>query len=199
MQPKPDSYHNLWNKVGSRLKIWRIPFLPVNWYVKNSGTTFSSDKFQLRNTYWVQTPAKSKDMRRYIICADLGDMYGGLGCCLSVLAPCWNYARQTNRTLVIDWRRNPYTRHDPNINLFPLLFDEPNEKEIGVPCIANDSLTEIKFPQPILGPAESLKQSWGVHRLPSGGLSASCFQHIMRFCKDVELLLCFLVYQPYLE
>ena len=185
-QPKSDFYFKILNRIGSRMRLWQFPFLPVRSYVQKSGTILSSGKFQLRNTYLVKSSIKSNDRRRFIICADLGDIYGGLGCCLSLLAPCWNYALRTNRTLVIDWRGNPYTRHDPEINLFPLLFEELKEDEIGVPCIADDSLTEFIFSQPILGPAEPLQQSWRVDQLPSGGLIEICYEHLMYFCRDVE-------------
>jgi hypothetical protein len=177
---------NFLNKLASRFRLWKYPFFPLWLSVYRAGTVFKSDNFQLRNIYHVLPQSNKLDSRRYIISSDLGDIYGGLGCSLSLLAPCWNYARQTNRTLVIDWRGNPYTRHDPEINLFPLLFEEPDQDDIGVPCIADDTISGFQFPQPILGPAEPLIQSWRTDRLPSGGLSEASYRHIMYFCREVN-------------
>jgi len=120
----------------------------------------TEDYFKLRNIYQVQH-GKPKPDERYVICADINDIYSGLGCLIKVLAPCWKYALETGRTLIIDWRGNPYTRDTPEKNLFSLLFEQPNPSEIGVNCIADDTVNTLFLPQPILGPAESIKQESG--------------------------------------
>ncbi|BAF89809.1 nodulation protein Z [Azorhizobium caulinodans ORS 571] len=50
----------------------------------------------------------------------------GLGDCLWSLAAAWSYARHTRRSLVVDWSESCYSA-DPNINLFPVLFDNIND------------------------------------------------------------------------
>jgi hypothetical protein len=124
--------------------------------------------------------------RRYIVSADISTVPSGLGCCLFTLAPCWKYALKTGRTLVIDWRGNPYTRNDPQKNLFPLLFEQPDPSEIGVSCIADDSVNDLQLPQPILGPNESILHESGVmEALPTGGLNERIMRKIIGGCNDV--------------
>ncbi len=54
----------------------------------------------------------------------------GLGDMLLSTCATWRYARDTGRTLVIDWRRSRYAPRDQN--LFTVLFEEINEW-LGVP------------------------------------------------------------------
>lgn len=150
---------------------------------RKAGAVIDGDSFRLRNLYRVQ-PGSRPSSSRYIVCADINRIYSGLGCLLLILAPCWRYARKTGRTLVIDWRGNPYTRGNPNRNLFPLLFEEPDS--IGVPCIADDSINDLDLPQPILGPADGAVDETGAPvGLPDGGMAPSEMLPIIERCIDV--------------
>ncbi len=71
----------------------------------------------------------------------------GLGDCIVSLIGAWRYARVTNRTLVIDWRRSRYV-NDQNRNAFITLF-EPISEIKGTSVICDDSVNAIKFPTPI--------------------------------------------------
>jgi hypothetical protein len=113
---------------------------------------FDASTFRLRNQYKVSA-GLSEGSQRYIISADINDIYSALGCMLLVLLPCWKYAKATKRILVIDWRGNSYARRIPNKNLFPLLFQIPNKNDLGVSCIADDTINYLALPQPIFAPA----------------------------------------------
>jgi hypothetical protein len=71
----------------------------------------------------------------------------GLGDCLISLCGAWHYARQTGRTLVIDWRWSRYVR-ERNKNAFAVFFEPLTEVE-GVPVISDDSVATLKYPSPI--------------------------------------------------
>ena len=79
---------------------------------------WESASLEYRNTYRL---ADDPDVgKKYVISADINDIYSGLGCLLFVLAPAWKYAKKTGRILVIDWRSSPYLRDFPqNEPLFP--------------------------------------------------------------------------------
>ena len=121
---------------------------------------FQTRSFRLRNHYQL-APRKKSNKQSYIISADIGNIYSALGCMLLVLLPCWKYAKATNRTLVIDWRSNPYTRITPSQNLFPLLFQIPDAETLGVPCIADNSVNELALPQPLYAPAGRFEYETG--------------------------------------
>jgi hypothetical protein len=164
----------------------RLPFFPFASRVRAAGTEIEEDSFRLRNVYRVQQ-GKRDLQGRYIVCADINDLFSGLGACLSLLVPCWKYALKTGRTLIIDWRGNPYTRRDPEKNLFSLLFEQPDPSEIGVSYIADDSINDLQMPQPILGPAGAIPQESGaVHKLPVGGLDVTVMRKIIAGCVDVN-------------
>jgi hypothetical protein len=111
----------------------------------------------------------------------------GLGAYLMALEPCVKYARRTGRTLIIDWRGNPYTATEPDKNLFSLLFEQPDSSKTGICCIADDSVNELQLPQPILGPVEVMPQPSGiVDQLPNGGIDYITFRKILINCVDVE-------------
>ena len=146
-----------------------------------------SDSFQLRNRYRV-SPRHVAYTSRYIISADINNIYSGLGCMLMVLLPAWKYAIETGRTLIIDWRGNPYTRDDPDKNLFPLLFEAPDPEAFVVPCIADDSITQLALPQAILGPEEPIVNESGVtHQLEHGGVSIAQMIGVLARCEDVDM------------
>ena len=149
-------------------------------------TEIEDESFRLRNIYQVKQ-GRCDPGEKYIVCADINDLYSGLGCCLFVLAPCWKYALKTGRTLIIDWRGNPYTRTNPENNLFSLLFEQPDPSEIGVTCIVDNSINHLQLPQPILGPAEAISQESGiVDKLPVGGLDLNNMRKIIANCVDVD-------------
>ncbi|SFJ85880.1 Nodulation protein Z (NodZ) [Bradyrhizobium sp. Gha] len=70
----------------------------------------------------------------------------GLGDCLWSLAAAWRFAKQTGRTLVIDWRGSCYL-DEPFTNAFPVFF-EPVEDIAGVRVICDDDLNRRSFPGP---------------------------------------------------
>jgi hypothetical protein len=151
-----------------------------------AGTLIKTPSFKLRNRYQV-LPGNRADScsDRYIIHADINDIYSGIGCNMSLLPFCWNYALKTNRTLIIDWRGNPYTKNSPRENLFSILFAPPDPAMLGVQCIADESVNQLRFPQPILGPRDSISQEWRKERLPNGGLHQDLFTEIIRRNIDV--------------
>ncbi len=170
-----------------RAGLWRLPVFGFRSRIDKAGTVTHAGSLRLRNTYRLRPVGDPGDGRRFIISADINNIYSGLGCCLSVLAPCWNYARQTGRTLVIDWRDNPFTRETPETNLFPLLFETSSGHLAGVPCIADETVTGFPFPQPVLGPAETIPlPSGGSEHLPAGGLDLSAYRGILDGCADVD-------------
>jgi Nodulation protein Z (NodZ) len=67
----------------------------------------------------------------------------GLGDNIICLAAAWLFARNTQRTLVADWRRSRYA--DSQDNLFPLCF-EPGTEIAGVPFIA-DTGADVPLPR----------------------------------------------------
>jgi hypothetical protein len=72
----------------------------------------------------------------------------GLGDRLICLATAWQYARDTGRSLVVDWRFGGMTEN--SVNAFPLCFS-PASKLSGVPFdanIATTSLPKPRFPEP---------------------------------------------------
>lgn len=111
-------------------------------------TTVQSS-LDFRNKYLLSDIANSSE-RKFIISADIAKIYSGLGCMLLILGPAWKYAKSTGRTLVIDWRNNPYTRSDPSINLFSRLFDPSCLASSGVGVIADDRVNTMLFPSSIL-------------------------------------------------
>ncbi|WP_082641353.1 nodulation protein NodZ [Bradyrhizobium yuanmingense] len=70
----------------------------------------------------------------------------GFGDCLWSLAAAWHFAKQTGRTLVIDWRGSCYL-NKPFSNAFPVFF-EPVQDIAGVRVICDDDLNERSFPGP---------------------------------------------------
>ncbi len=139
-----------------------------------------------RNRYLVQSrSATTAD--RYIISADINPIYSGLGCMIRVLAPCWAYAAETGRTLVIDWRGNPYTRNDPSHNLFPSLFEPISAERAGVRVIADQSVNELRYPQPLLTTNVPMEMEDGsTARMPNGGLDHKALARIIANCTDVD-------------
>jgi hypothetical protein len=71
----------------------------------------------------------------------------GIGDCLVSLSSAWHYAKRTGRTLVTDWRYSRYTP-DYRTNAFSLLF-EPVSEIGGVPVTCDDSVNELKLPEPV--------------------------------------------------
>jgi len=152
----------------------------------NPETYVQDDSFRLRNIYRVKHGQPDTD-DKYIVCADINDLYSGVGCNLKVLAPCWKYALETNRTLIIDWRGNPYTRATPEKNLFSLLYEQPDPSQIGVKCIADDSVNNIRFPQPILAPAGDIPhESGAIDRFPARGRHVVGMRRVIRKGIDVK-------------
>ncbi len=187
------SNSRLYRVVKDTYRTWlislriRLQFLSSTARIWAAATIIEDDFFRLRNVYRVQRGTRDPE-ERYIVCADINNLYSGLGCCLFVLGPCWKYALKTGRTLIIDWRGNPYTRTDPKKNLFSLLFEKPESSEIGVSCIADDSINDLQMPQPILGPAGAISQESGaVDKLPTGGLDVTVMRKIITSCVDVDL------------
>ncbi|WP_283814547.1 nodulation protein NodZ [Bradyrhizobium sp. SBR1B] len=70
----------------------------------------------------------------------------GFGDCLWSLAAAWRFAKQTGRTLAIDWRGSCYL-DEPFTNAFPVFF-EPVENIDGVRVICDDDLNRRSFPGP---------------------------------------------------
>lgn len=117
--------------------------------VSNDGYIAEQSILDFRNQYLLSDIANSS-ARKFIISADINNIYSGLGCMLLILGPAWKYAKTTGRTLVIDWRNSPYTRSDPSVNLFSRLFDPSSLESSGVDVIADDQVNTILFPNPIL-------------------------------------------------
>ena len=164
----------------------RLPFSSFTRRVRAARLEVGASSFVLRNRYRVGH-GNADSEERFVVCADINDLYSGLGCCLLLLGPCWKFALKTGRTLVIDWRGNPYTRADPSRNLFAVLFEPPDPSEIGVSCIGDDSVNDLRLPQPILGPAETFPQESGeVHRFPGAGLDARSMRRILASGLDVD-------------
>ena len=165
----------------------RIKFFRFASRVKDAGTVIKDEKFELRNFYYVKKKIENNPKQKFIISADIHNIYSGLGCNLHMLGPAWKYAIKTNRTLIIDWRGNPYTRNEPVKNLFPLLFETPSQSEIGISVIADDSINNLRLPQPILGPSNSITQPFGEnHNLPSGGLNILDLRRIIHGCYNIS-------------
>jgi Nodulation protein Z (NodZ)/Xyloglucan fucosyltransferase len=77
----------------------------------------------------------------------LSTRFTGLGDRLICLAAAWLYARDTGRSLVVDWRFGGLT--EDSANAFPLCFC-PASKLSGVPFYANiaaASLPKPRFPE----------------------------------------------------
>lgn len=70
----------------------------------------------------------------------------GFGDLLVSLCSAWQYAKRTNRTLVIDWRQSLYLK-DKTQNAFSVFF-EPIQEIDGVPVICDDTVSSSKFPAP---------------------------------------------------
>ncbi len=70
----------------------------------------------------------------------------GFGDCLWSLAAAWRFAKQTGRTLAIDWRGSCYL-DEPFTNAFPIFF-EPVADIAGVSIICDDDLNRRSFPAP---------------------------------------------------
>nr|AAB58813.1 nodZ [Bradyrhizobium diazoefficiens USDA 110] len=70
----------------------------------------------------------------------------GFGDCLWSLAAAWRFAKQTGRTLAIDWRGSCYL-DEPFTNAFPVFF-EPVEDIGGVRVICDDDINTRSFPGP---------------------------------------------------
>lgn len=91
----------------------------------------------------------------------------GLGSCLLCLLRTWDYARRTDRALVIDWRHSEYLP-DAAMNLFDVLFE--NRAEIaGVPIITGSALASYRFPEPF-HPSGWNQRS--IHEIPDRYFSA---------------------------
>ena len=65
----------------------------------------------------------------------------GIGDHLSSVLGCWRYAKQTGRTLVVDWRGSRFNT-DHSTNAFFRFFQQ-TDSIAGVPVIADDDLSEI--------------------------------------------------------
>ena len=72
----------------------------------------------------------------------------GLGSDMATLVGAWDYAKQTSRTLVIDWRNSRYLS-DRLVNAFPRLFQQLDRVN-GVNIISDDSVSERSYPEPVL-------------------------------------------------
>jgi hypothetical protein len=70
----------------------------------------------------------------------------GFGDLLISLCSAWQYAKRTNRVLVIDWRQSHYLK-DKTRNAFPAFFEPVSEID-GVPVISDDTVSSLKFPTP---------------------------------------------------
>jgi len=86
------------------------------------------------------------DRARYVV----SKRRTGLGDCLVSLISAWWYAKQTGRTLVIDWRGSRYLT-DPMQNAFPHFFEVPEEID-GVPVIADGRVADLKAEGPYYPP-----------------------------------------------
>lgn len=73
----------------------------------------------------------------------------GIGDHISCLIGAWYYAKQTGRTLVIDWRGSRFNS-DPTCaeNCFHQLFDI-SEEFLDVPVISGDDVTDLEYDLPI--------------------------------------------------
>jgi hypothetical protein len=65
----------------------------------------------------------------------------GMGDHLSCLIGAWWYAKNTKRTLLIDWRGSHYAKDDDNCFLSFFHFEE----DTGVPIIADNSISQISY------------------------------------------------------
>lgn len=133
----------------------------------NGCFTVEQSFIDFRNRYLL-SDSEDSTSRKFIISADINHIYSGLGCMLLILGPAWKYAKTTGRTLVIDWRNNPYTRSDPSINLFSRLFDSSSLASSGVDVIADDQVNTISFPNSILMPRTEMKHESGVNVSSNG-------------------------------
>ena len=149
-------------------------------------TSSTENSITYRNRYYL-LPRSEKTTGRYIISADINPIYSGLGCMIRVLSPCWAYARDTGRTLVIDWRGNPYTRLDPAHNLFDSLFEPISTQQAGVRVISDQSVNELRYPQPLLTTNAVMELEDGsTVRMPNGGLDHDALAGIIANCVDVD-------------
>jgi hypothetical protein len=82
--------------------------------------------------------------RRYVVAKYTNS---GIGDHLTCVIGAWWYARQTGRTLIIDWRGSRFSC-EPAKNVFSDYF-EPIENAAGVPVIADDRVASLTFPLPI--------------------------------------------------
>ncbi|MGA0368470.1 MAG: nodulation protein NodZ [Kiritimatiellia bacterium] len=147
-------------------------------------TRTQAESILFRNRYPL-LPLSAKTDQRYIIAADINPIYSGLGCMIRTLAPCWAYAVETKRTLVIDWRGNPYTRGDPSHNLFPSLFEPVTKEQAGIPVIADQTVDTVRFPQPLLTTSATMELEDGsIARMPNGGLDHDALAAVIANCID---------------
>lgn len=145
-----------------------LPGSRLKGVIQSSQLGVDKPTITLRNTYQLANQGDPISTR-YVIAADTNDIYSGLGAMLHALAPAWLYAKRTGRTLVIDWRGNPYLRDEPEANLFNRLFEQPDPNIIGTPFVADDTVNQLAYPQPILGPSKVMKQENGeLHQLEKG-------------------------------
>jgi hypothetical protein len=79
---------------------------------------------------------------RYVVSVRLT----GLGDRIICLCAAWRFARNTQRTLLADWRYSAYAPAATE-NLFPLCF-EPQPVLAGVPFIGDDSVARVRLPRP---------------------------------------------------
>ncbi|WP_432473526.1 nodulation protein NodZ [Amphritea sp. HPY] len=116
-----------------------------------SGFCFSQETLSLdyRNKYLLSN-AVNPSRDKFVVSADINDIYSGLGCMLLVLAPAWKYAKSTGRILIIDWRNSPYVRSDSSVNLFSRLFDPSGLTASGVKVIADDQVDTMLLPNSLL-------------------------------------------------
>jgi hypothetical protein len=90
--------------------------------------------------------AKSSNSDRYIVARHCN---GGIGDHLSCLIGAWWLAKRTNRILVIDWRGSRFNPDSTmNRNCFLDFFAVPKTLA-GVMIIADDRVSEIKYPTPM--------------------------------------------------
>lgn len=160
--------------------------LPLTAPPRSVYTRTQDDAIHFRNSYRLLPPSAKTD-HRYIIAADINPIYSGLGCMIRTLAPCWAYAVETRRTLVIDWRGNPYTRSDPSHNLFSSLFEPITTQQAGTPVIADHTVDTLCYPQPLLTTNVAMKLEDGTTaRMPNGGLDHDELAAIIGNCIDTE-------------
>jgi hypothetical protein len=106
---------------------------------------------------------------------------------IRVLSPCWAYAKDTGRTLVIDWRGNPYTRLDPSHNLFHSLFEPISTQQAGIRVISDHSVNDLRYPQPLLTTNAAMEFEDGSKvRIPNGGLDHDALADIIANSIDVD-------------